>query len=29
METDGKSLKLSKCDDQNQEQKWFWKERYY
>lgn len=29
METDGTSLKLSKCNEANESQKWRWRERFY
>jgi hypothetical protein len=29
METDGINLKLSKCDEANQSQKWVWTEIHY
>jgi hypothetical protein len=29
METDGKDLKLSKCDEEKQSQKWAWTEIHY
>ncbi len=29
METDGTNLKLNKCDEENQSQKWIWTEIHF